>query len=110
MKNIWLKTPGRTGSHRVLYYFLQWHGLEIRRAKQHQQGDPIHPNSIYHDHSHWHHEWPTPEFYSKMTQTDFRLMVSVRRNRVAQTMSHFIGVASDEWVHTDAVEKPEPFY
>ena len=109
MKTIWLKTPGRTGSHCVLDYFLQWHGLEIRQAKEHQPNDPIHPNSIYHDHSHWHHTRPTPEFYSKMTQVGFRLIVSLRRNRVAQTMSHFIGVASGEWAHTVDVVRPEPF-
>ena len=109
MKTIWLKSPTRTGSHRVLDYFLQWHGLEIRQAKEHQPNDPVHPNSIYHDHSHWHHTCPTPEFYSKMTQRGFRLIVSLRRNRVAQTMSHFIGVASGEWAHIKRVQKPKPF-
>ena len=109
MKNIWLKTPGRTGSHRVLDYFLQWHGLEIHQARQHQQGDSIHPNSIYHDHSPWSDTTPTPEFYSKMTEAGFRLMVSLRRNRVEQAMSHFIALECDEWAHTRDVVRPEPF-
>lgn len=113
MKNIWIKTPGRTGSHIIIDYFERYHGAHRRWFQDLTARQPLDPRlcNVVHDHLHWSKNFPNKYVYAQMIKPSTVVLFSLRKDRVAQTMSHFIALECGSWTHTEPnIQRPDQFY